>query len=120
MTHNQDLRYRFAGNTAVSKSEENPSKYSHKTELLCDHSATSQQVGCEFHELYPTSRQSKVTPAAPCPAVGATEATFPFGTARKDLKQLQTGFRVCTVALLFCFGQREKKKKKNPNKSKPN
>lgn len=68
-----------------------------------------------FHELYPTSRQSKVTPAAPCPAVGATEATFPSGTARKDLSQPQTG----TMALLFCFGQREKEKK-NPNKSKPN
>lgn len=50
VTPNQDLRYRFAGNTAVSKSEENPSKYSHKTELLCDHSATSQQVGCEFSD----------------------------------------------------------------------
>lgn len=38
-----------------------------------------------FHGLYPTSEQSKVIPAAPYPGVGATEATFPFGTARRDL-----------------------------------
>lgn len=64
-----------------------------------------------FHELYPTSEQSKVTPAALGPGVGATEAKFPFGTARRDLSQPQTGCRLCTMALLFCFGQKAKEKK---------
>lgn len=122
VTHNQGLRYKLAGNTAVSKSEENPSKSPIKQSSCV---ITLPQVnklvvnlvtisGCKCFMSFtqhPGSARSQQHPRAL-----QWEPLKPH-----SLLALLVSHKLavdCTMALLFCFGQREKKKK--PNKSKSN